>query len=182
MFIQITWMFPDTITMLSPTVLQVLRKRRRGSFNGHCRSLLDIFEGEISAPAPVEDTADRDGWVAGVTASTPRKSCLLIQVFSYFPSPSDLLKLQPGRDAHEARFLTGLMEHYPTMPPAAKQKLLHRLNMIYIAVTKNWTEAIAASGDGGSPSVYPPNYQPPVAPTIVYRDIPQPRAPRGRGQ
>nr|CAD7458673.1 unnamed protein product [Timema tahoe] len=44
-------------------------------------SSLDIFEEGNSAPSPVEDTADRDVWVMGVTASTPGESWLLIQCF-----------------------------------------------------------------------------------------------------
>nr|CAD7571566.1 unnamed protein product [Timema californicum] len=45
-----------------------------------CSSSLGILEGGTSAPAPKEDTAGRDGWVMGVTASTPRESCLMMQV------------------------------------------------------------------------------------------------------
>nr|CAD7432575.1 unnamed protein product [Timema monikensis] len=43
-------------------------------------SSLDILDGGTSAPEPEEDTADRNGWVVGLTASTPRESSLLLQI------------------------------------------------------------------------------------------------------
>ncbi|CAG2060424.1 unnamed protein product [Timema podura] len=52
---------------------------------------LDIVKEGNSAPAPVEDTADHDGLVVGVIASTPRDYRIMIQVFSCFTSPSYLL-------------------------------------------------------------------------------------------
>nr|CAD7425072.1 unnamed protein product [Timema monikensis] len=58
----------------------------------NCSPSLDILEEGTSAPEPKEDTADHDGWDVGVTASTPKESSLLIQVFIMFPSPSDLLR------------------------------------------------------------------------------------------
>nr|CAD7450015.1 unnamed protein product [Timema bartmani] len=55
-----------------------------------CR-ITDIVKEGNSAPAPVEDTADHDGLVVGVIASTPRHYRIMIQVFSCFTSPSYLL-------------------------------------------------------------------------------------------
>nr|CAD7207076.1 unnamed protein product [Timema douglasi] len=91
-------------------------------------------------------------------------------------------ELQPGRDSHEMKFLLNLMEDYPQLPEKAQRKLLHRLNMIFIAVTRNWSEAIAVAGDSATAAIYPPGYQPqPTVQQIIYRDRPTPRAPRGRG-
>nr|CAD7257388.1 unnamed protein product [Timema shepardi] len=92
-------------------------------------------------------------------------------------------ELQPGRDAHELRFLLNLLADYNILPEKTRQKVLHRINMVFIAVTRNWTEAIAASGDGASAAIYPPGYQPPAPiQQVIYRDRPAPRAPRGRGE
>nr|CAD7443047.1 unnamed protein product [Timema bartmani] len=68
------WQFQRTSNLLTSTL-------KKDPTVVDCSSSLDIFEEGNSAPAPVEDTADCDGWVVGVTASTPRESCLLIQVF-----------------------------------------------------------------------------------------------------
>nr|CAD7574412.1 unnamed protein product [Timema californicum] len=94
-----------------------------------------------------------------------------------------LNELQPGRDAHELRFLLNLLADYNILPERTRQKVLHRINMVFIAVTRNWAEAVAASGDGASAAIYPPGYQPPAPiQQVIYRDRPAPRAPRGRGE
>nr|CAD7406100.1 unnamed protein product [Timema poppensis] len=51
-----------------------------GSFN--CSSSYYIIEGGTSDPAPEEEIGGLDVWIVGLTASTPRESRLMFQVFN----------------------------------------------------------------------------------------------------
>nr|CAD7423684.1 unnamed protein product [Timema monikensis] len=70
---------------------------------------------------------------------------------------------------------------YDQLPVITRQKILHRLNMLFIAVTKSWTKAINVAGDTAPAAIYPPGYQPVAPPQVIYQDRPITISPRGRG-
>nr|CAD7199047.1 unnamed protein product [Timema douglasi] len=110
-------------------------------------------------------------------AATPEQALRITRAME-----AKIQEMQPGCDNHEAKFLVGLMAQYPALPATAQRKVLHRLNMLYITITRSWSEAISASGDAASMAIYPPGYQPPQPLQIIYRERAAPRPPRGRVQ
>nr|CAD7587313.1 unnamed protein product [Timema genevievae] len=127
-------------------------------------------------------SAPMDAWASLEPIGTPRLVATEDQALRLaLAAKAKSLELLPGRDSHELKFLLGLMANYQTMSPDVRQKLLHRLNLVFIAVTQSWAEAVNTAGDAASAAIYPPGYQPAARPQIIYKDRPQPRAPRGRG-
>nr|CAD7461107.1 unnamed protein product [Timema tahoe] len=133
-------------------------------------------------PPTTAASAPVDSWASLEPIGTPRLAATEDQALRLaLAAKAKSLELQPGRNSHELKFLLGMMANYQTMSPDVRQKLLHRLNLVFIAVTQSWAEAVNAAGDAASAAIYPPGYQPIARPQIIYRERPQPRAPRGRG-
>nr|CAD7203257.1 unnamed protein product [Timema douglasi] len=85
-----------------------------------------------------------------------------------------------------------MMEVYPRLLRNTQQRLLHRLNVIFIAATRSWGEVIPVAGDATSAAIYPPGFpRPRKSPTGITRITPkhrhhwsfhaQQRSLRGRG-
>nr|CAD7197704.1 unnamed protein product [Timema douglasi] len=70
-------------------------------------------------------------------------------------------ELPPGRDKHQANFLLTLAADYPDLPEQIQQTLIHRINIVNIALTKGWQTAIAAAGGDQEAAIYLPNFVPP---------------------
>nr|CAD7425468.1 unnamed protein product [Timema monikensis] len=80
-------------------------------------------------------------------------------------------RLPLGRDRHQDNFLLVVALQYLDLPWKAQRTLIYHVNIIFIALTKGWSIAIAAGGSDSGAAIYPPGFQPPIpAPVqIVYR-------------